>query len=219
MSDANKRPTSLAADEDASHLACETATFAAGCFWNAEETFAPFGSTIVGYTGGVSNQPSHSQVSRGRSGHAEAVRVAFDPAKTPYSMLLAVFFTCHDATQRKAKSQYRSAIFFHSDAQEEAALAAIAACSGKVLTELAPVGVFWRADQAHQNYNAKTRLSNVARPLNACGLRSVGKPCCSIVVSSSFACDDAKVEPERRKACPWKNRSKQQPVHVDATRL
>jgi len=219
MSEANKTPTSLAVDEDVSNLAFEVATFAVGCFWNAEETFAPFGSTIVGYTGGVSKQPSHSQVSRGRTGHAEAVRLVFDPATTPYSMLLAAFFSCHDATKRKAKSQYRSSIFFHNDAQKEAALAAVAACSGNVLTELVPAGAFWRADQAHHHYNAKSRLSNVARPLNARVLRSVGKPCCSTVVGSSLGVDNVEVEPERRKACPWKGRCKQQPAHVDATRV
>lgn len=215
MSEANKRATSLAVDDDVSNLAFEIATFAAGCFWNAEENFASFGATIVGYTGGVSKQPSHSQVSRGRTGHAEAVRVVFEPAQTPYSMLLAVFFSCHDAAQRKAKSQYRSALFFHNDAQKVAALAGVAACSGKVLTEVVPAGAFWRADQAHHHYNEKARLSNVARPLNACGLRSVGEPCGSTVLGS----DDVEVESERRKDRPCKGRCKQQPVLLDETRV
>lgn len=172
MSEANARPTSALIDADRSPD-LETATFAAGCFWGAEDAFAQFGETVVGYTGGTVEHPSHTQVSRGRTGHAEAVRLVFDPARTPYTELLAVFLSCHDATQHKAKSQYRSAIFVHDAAQEKAARAALAAQTGAVLTELHAAGAFWRAAEAHQHYNAKTSKDKHPRvpPGVACGVR------------------------------------------------
>lgn len=172
MSEANARATTALTDADRSpdH---EKATFAGGCFWGAEDAFAQFGKTVVGYAGGTVEHPSHTQVSRGRTGHAEAVRVFFDPARTPYTELLAAFFSCHDATQHKAKPQYRSVIFFHDAAQEQAARAALAAQTGAVLTELHPVGAFWLAAEAHQHYNAKSGRDKHTKKRRgvACGVR------------------------------------------------
>lgn len=109
----------------------ETATFAAGCFWGVEATFrAPPGvvGTTVGYTGGSVDDPSYQRVCRGRTGHAEAVRVEFDLDAISYEALLEIFWGSHDPTTRNRQgwdvgSQYRSTIFFHSKEQRELAIA------------------------------------------------------------------------------------------------
>jgi peptide-methionine (S)-S-oxide reductase len=146
-----------------------TATFAAGCFWGVEAAFRRVEgvtSTEVGYTGGQAAEPTYQQVCTGRTGHAEAVRVGFDPARVSYDDLLAVFWACHDPTQLDRQgpdvgTQYRSAIFFHDAAQEEAAtrsrdaLAASGAHADTVVTEIVPAVEFWRAEEYHQQYLAK----------------------------------------------------------------
>ena len=146
-----------------------TATFAAGCFWGVEAAFRRVEgvtSTEVGYTGGQAAEPTYEQVCSGRTGHAEAVRVGFDPARVSYDELLAVFWACHDPTQLDRQgpdvgTQYRSAIFVHDAAQEEAAirsrdmLAESGAHARPVVTEIVPAADFWRAEEYHQQYLAK----------------------------------------------------------------
>ncbi len=147
----------------------EKATFAAGCFWGVEETFRALPgvvSTTVGYTGGRAKSPTYKQVCANTTGHAEAIEIVFDPALVTYEKLLAVFWENHDPTTLNRQgpdvgSQYRSAIFFHSDAQKAAALAAIAALTKEkrfpkpIVTELVPVGEFWPAEEYHQKYFMK----------------------------------------------------------------
>ena len=152
-----------------------TATFAAGCFWGVEALFdAVEGvvSTRVGYTGGSTADPTYKQVCRGRTGHAEAVEVVYEPASVSYEELLEVFWKGHNPTTRNRQgvdvgSQYRSAIFFHTAEQEAAAVrskehvaAELEGGSGllrrvrpkSVVTEIAPVATFHEAEPYHQRY-------------------------------------------------------------------
>ena len=151
----------------------EKATFAAGCFWGVEAAFRKVegvASTQVGYTGGTLEKPTYEDVCSDRTGHAEAVEVTFDPAVVSYAELLAAFWGCHDPTQVSRQgpdhgSQYRSAIFFHTPAQEAAAKASKEklAKSGKlqrpIATEIVPAATFWRAEDYHQQYLEKRGLA------------------------------------------------------------
>jgi peptide-methionine (S)-S-oxide reductase len=157
----------------------ETATFAAGCFWGIEAAFREIpgvAETEVGYTGGTTERPTYKQVCGGRTGHAEAVRVAFDPARVSYDQLLEVFWRAHDPTQVDRQgpdigTQYRSAIFTHSPEQEAAATvsrdaqARSRSRSRPIATEIVPAAPFWRAEEYHQRYFEKTgRASCALRP-------------------------------------------------------
>jgi peptide methionine sulfoxide reductase msrA/msrB len=147
----------------------ETATFAAGCFWGVEDKLGKVPgvlSTVVGYTGGKTDQPSYEDVCTGRTGHAEAVRLTFDPSVVSYEQLLARFFAIHDPTQVNRQgpdrgSQYRSAIFYHDQKQKEAAEKAMAELGASkrfkapLATELAAAGIFYRAEDYHQKYFEK----------------------------------------------------------------
>ncbi|MEO7197589.1 MAG: peptide-methionine (S)-S-oxide reductase MsrA [Solirubrobacterales bacterium] len=145
----------------------ETATFAAGCFWGVEATFRALPgvvSTSVGYTGGSVDDPSYERVCRGRTGHAEAVQLEFDPDEISYESLLETFWTSHNPTTRNRQgwdfgSQYRSAIFVHSDEQQALAAASRDARqpSGrrKIVTEIVPAEHFWKAEDYHQQYLEK----------------------------------------------------------------
>ncbi len=121
---------------------------------------------IVGYTGGHTDNPTYKEVCTDGTGHAEAVEVTFDPAEVSYDELLEVFWANHDPTQLNRQgpdygSQYRSAIFFHSPEQEEAArrskeaLDASGKLSRPVVTEITPASTFWRAEEYHQRYLEK----------------------------------------------------------------
>jgi peptide-methionine (S)-S-oxide reductase len=150
------------------------ATFAAGCFWGVEEAFRNTPgviSTQVGYTGGKTENPSYEQVCTDRTGHAEAVEVEYDPERVAYGQLLDVFWANHDPTTPNRQgpdigTQYRSAIFFHDGDQERDARASKDALerSGKlrrpIVTEIAPAGPFYRAEEYHQQYLAKRGLTH-----------------------------------------------------------
>lgn len=152
------------------------ATFGAGCFWGVETTFrrVPGVTDVrVGYTGGHADHPSYEQVCSGRTGHAEAVEVEYDPERVGYADLLEVFFACHDPTQLNRQgldvgSQYRSAIFTHDQAQAEAASQAKRALeeAGRhrrpVVTEVTPATTFWPAEEYHQRFFEKRGMTHGA---------------------------------------------------------
>ena len=146
-----------------------TATFAAGCFWGVEEAFRKIPgvmATEVGYAGGTTGNPRYEDVCTGRTGHAEAVRILYDPEVVTYQMLLDTFWSIHDPTQKDRQgpdigTNYRSVIFYHDREQKEAALRSREELerSGRfrrpVVTEIAPATDFWRAEEYHQQYHEK----------------------------------------------------------------
>ena len=152
----------------------ERATFAAGCFWGVEATFRQLQgvtATQVGYTGGQTESPTYKEVCSGRTGHAEAVEVTFDPERISYEELLDVFWGAHDPTTRNRQgwdvgTQYRSAIFFHSPEQEAAARASSERLQEtmhwpkKIVTEIEPAAEFWSAEDYHQRYLEKMGRSS-----------------------------------------------------------
>jgi peptide-methionine (S)-S-oxide reductase len=149
------------------------ATFAAGCFWGVEATFRQIdgvSSTRVGYTGGELKNPTYKDVCSDRTGHAEAVEVDYDPAKVKYDDLLQVFWENHDPTQLNRQgpdfgSQYRSAIFYHSPEQEQAARASkeklekSGRFSRSIVTQIVPAVTFYEAEDYHQQYLEKRGLA------------------------------------------------------------
>jgi peptide-methionine (S)-S-oxide reductase len=146
----------------------ERAAFAAGCFWGVEEFFrAVPGVTdaVSGYQGGVVDRPTYEQVCSGTTGHAEAVLVTFDPTRVTYERLLEEFFRHHDPTTLNRQgpdrgTQYRSAIFGYSEAQEKAARAALddyqARFRRPIVTEVDRASTFWPAEAYHQRYTERT---------------------------------------------------------------
>jgi peptide-methionine (S)-S-oxide reductase len=156
----------------------EKATFGAGCFWGVEMAFARTKgvvSTAVGYSGGHLKEPTYEDVCRGNTGHAEVVRVEFDPAKISYEDLLNVFWENHNPTTLNRQgpdvgSQYRSAIFFHTPGQETTARASKDKLdkSGKfnrpIVTEITPASDFWRAEEYHQKYLERRGLGSCHIP-------------------------------------------------------
>jgi peptide-methionine (S)-S-oxide reductase len=164
----------------------EVAYFALGCFWGAERLFWGIDgvyTTAVGYMNGPTPNPTYDEVCSGKTGHAEAVLVAFDPAKVAYADLLKVFFEEHDPTQGMRQgndvgSQYRSGIYFANDAQKATAEMALrtydedlrAAGHEPVTTEVEPAGPFYYAEDYHQQYLHKV-------PNGYCGLKGTGVAC------------------------------------------
>ena len=164
----------------------ETAVFGLGCFWGAERLFWQIPgvyTTAVGYAGGATPNPTYEEVCSGRTGHTEAVLVAFDPTQVSYEELLRIFWEGHDPTQGMRQgndvgTQYRSAIYTTSDAQQETAerVAAMfgerlaSAGLGGVTTEIAPAGPFFYAEEYHQQYLARN-------PNGYCGLGGTGVTC------------------------------------------
>jgi peptide-methionine (S)-S-oxide reductase len=150
----------------------ELATFGAGCFWGVEARFRELEGVLEatsGYMGGGQSQPSYAAVCTGTTGHAEVVQVRFDPEKSSYQSLLELFFNLHNPSTLNRQgpdigSQYRSAIFFHSESQRQAAEKAIedANNSGRwsqaVVTQLQEAPAFWPAEEYHQRYLEKNGL-------------------------------------------------------------
>lgn len=146
------------------------ATFAAGCFWGVESAFRTIDGVIdtqVGYIGGKKDDPTYRQVCSGATGHAEALEITFDPAIVSYDKLVELFWRVHDPTQVNRQgpdvgTQYRSAIFYHSEEQKKiaemskAALDAAKKFRRPVATQIVPAGTFWRAEEYHQRYFEKS---------------------------------------------------------------
>jgi peptide-methionine (S)-S-oxide reductase len=157
-----------------------------GCFWGAERDFwqaSGVYTTAVGYSGGYTPNPTYEEVCSGSTGHTEAVLVVFDPAAISYEQILRIFWEGHDPTQSMRQgadvgTQYRSAVYFDSPAQEaeiratrDAYAAELAARGyGEITTEISPAGPFYYAEEYHQQYLAKN-------PAGYCGHGGTGVSC------------------------------------------
>jgi peptide-methionine (S)-S-oxide reductase len=164
----------------------QVATFAMGCFWGAEKLFwqtPGVVSTSAGYAGGYTPNPTYEEVCSGKTGHAEAVQVVFDPSRIGYDELLRLFWENHDPTQGMRQgndrgTQYRSAIYTHTDAQRAAAVASrdayqaelTKAAFGAITTEIADAPTYYFAEDYHQQYLAKN-------PNGYCPDHSTGVAC------------------------------------------
>ena len=162
----------------------ETATFAAGCFWGVEEVFRILPGvkkTVVGYSGGMFENPTYEDVCGGKTGHAESVEVMFDPSAISYSDLLKIFWENHDPTTENQQgpdigSHYRSVIFYHTPEQKELAeaskqeLGKSKRFSQPIVTEIVPASTFWRAEEYHQKYfTKKGEVCQIGNPPQAGG--------------------------------------------------
>ncbi len=150
----------------------EVATLAGGCFWCLEAVYDQTQGVLSvesGYMGGKNPDPTYEQVCSGRTGHAEVVQVTFDPAVTPFRELLEIFFVIHDPTTLNRQgndvgTQYRSAIFYHSQEQKKTAEEVIAAFTtdkvydAPIVTEVVPAQDFYVAEDYHQEYFARNPL-------------------------------------------------------------
>lgn len=144
----------------------EVATFAGGCFWCTEAVFERVNgvsSVVSGYSGGKEKNPTYYQVGSGRTGHAEAIQIIYDPKVVSYEILLEIFFATHDPTTLNRQGpdegpQYRSAVFYHNDAQKEALakyvekLRASGKFSNEIVTQQVPYLNFYKAEGYHQDY-------------------------------------------------------------------
>ncbi len=150
----------------ATKLSLQKALFAGGCFWGVEHQFQRIPGVlgaVSGYTGGKARKPTYPQVCEGKTGHAEAVEVIFDPARVSYEKLARLFFEIHDPTEVNRQGtdvgdQYRSAVFYFSDEQKRTAeklMARLKANGYAVATQLAPASKFWPAEEYHQDYIRK----------------------------------------------------------------
>jgi len=166
----------------------QVAEFALGCFWGEEKTFwntPGVVSTAVGYEGGFTPNPTYEEVCTGRTGHAETVRVVYDPARVSYPELLRVFWESHDPTQGMRQgndigSQYRSVIFYHTPEQRAEAEESRASFQkrlsdagyGEITTEIVPASEFYFAEDYHQQY-----LSDAKNPNGYCPDHGTGVSC------------------------------------------
>lgn len=158
------------------------ATFGAGCFWGVEELFRQakgVKSTQVGYTGGSYQNPTYQDVCSGKTGHAEAIQIEFDPSLVSYEDLLMLFWSNHNPTTINQQGpdigeQYRSAVFFHSEEQEKEAKtlkeklqdAAIKQFGKQIVTEIVPATKFFKAEEYHQRYLEKNESAQCSSKLN-----------------------------------------------------
>lgn len=156
----------------------ERATFAAGCFWGVEDAFRHVPGVVatrVGYTGGETENPTYEQVCAHGTGHAEAVEVIFNPGEVSYEELVEFFWRIHDPTQVNRQGpdvgdQYRTAIFAHDERQAKIAQASKETLEESrvlpvaVATEITPVGVFWEAEDYHQQYFEKRGMAGCHLP-------------------------------------------------------
>ncbi len=165
------------------------ATFGAGCFWGVEKIFARIPgvtATRVGYAGGSTKEPTYEEVCAGRTGHAEAVEVTYDPSKVGYGELLTVFWEWHDPPTLNRQgpdvgTQYRSVIFTHDEEQAAAArrskqlLEEAKVYASPIVTEITPAGTFYTAEEYHQKYLQKNPSGYCSHHLESRRVREVLK--------------------------------------------
>ena len=162
------------------------ATFGGGCFWCLEAVFDRIEgvfSVTSGYAGGTMKNPTYEQVCTGTTGHAEVVQVAYDPAKASYEDLLDIFWKAHDPTTLNRQgadvgTQYRSIVLYHDEAQKAAALKSLgkaqAGFKDRIVTELAPLGAFWKAEDYHQDYYNANKSAGYCRVVISPKLKKLG---------------------------------------------
>ncbi|MEN6397298.1 MAG: peptide-methionine (S)-S-oxide reductase MsrA [Methanoregula sp.] len=157
--------------------ALKTATFGAGCFWGVEAAFRNVPGVIateVGYAGGITRDPTYEDVCTGRTGHAEVVRLQFDPDNVTYNQLLAIFWSIHDPTEKDRQgpdigTNYRSIIIYHDPEQKHIAIRSkneineSGRFSRPVVTEIIPLTGFWRAEEYHQQSFEKQGMKGCQR--------------------------------------------------------
>jgi peptide methionine sulfoxide reductase msrA/msrB len=168
------QPETLA--KSASKAKTETAAFAAGCFWGVEYKFSRVEgvlATVVGYSGGITKNPTYGDVCTDTTGHAESVEVSYDPAQVSYEDLVRKFFGFHDPTQLNRQgpdvgTQYRSVIFYSNEGQKRTAEKVKAefeksgAFKKRIVTEIVPAGEFYKAEEYHQKYYEKNKIKSCA---------------------------------------------------------
>jgi len=153
-------------EEVRAQMSSQTAIFSSGCFWGTEFYFQKaegVKSTNVGYMGGSKENPTYQQVSSGRTGHAEAIEIVFDPSKTSYENMVKLFYETHDQSQKDRQgpdigTQYRSGIFYLNEEQKaiaERLTEELKAKGYKVATEITKASPFYKAENYHQNYYGK----------------------------------------------------------------
>lgn len=157
-----KKPITLNNDT----MQTEIATFAGGCFWCTEAVYEQIKGVISvtsGYTGGTFKNPTYTEITTGKTGHAEAIQIEYNPTQVTFKDLLYIFFMTHDPTTLNRQgadvgTQYRSAVFYHSDYQKGTALTMIQLIEKEkiyknpIVTEVTPASIFYKAEAYHQNY-------------------------------------------------------------------
>ena len=164
----SEREAAMSQDHHAPSTSSQEATFGGGCFWCTEAIYRELRgveAVISGYAGGHVDNPTYRQVCNGETGHAEVIRVRFDPAEVDYGTLLRIFFATHDPTTRNRQGndvgpQYRSVIFYHDEQQKEIAEKVLAEAQSEradgrpIVTEIIPLTNFFPAEDYHQDYFA-----------------------------------------------------------------
>lgn len=180
QSQGNSSKENRSIPQEVNYQSLDTATFAGGCFWCVEASFEQIrgvAEAVSGYAGGDKKTADYGLVSSGRTAHAEAVQVYYDPSVIDYETLLEIFFTAHDPTQLNRQGpdvgpQYRSEIFYHNEDQRrlaEAKMKELASeFSGPIVTKLSKLDGFYKAEEYHQDYKEKHPnngyIVNVSRP-------------------------------------------------------
>jgi peptide-methionine (S)-S-oxide reductase len=186
--DSGLAPATAAAAPASNSAATEIATFGAGCYWCVEAVYQRIDGVLKvrsGFTGGTVPNPTYTQACSGTTGHAETVEITFDPKKVSYETLLDWFWRLHDPTTLNRQgadtgTQYRSAIFWHSEAQRDAALKSMKAAQESfddpIVTEVAKAGPFYEAEAYHQNYYNQNSSQGYCQIVIAPKLKKLGLP-------------------------------------------